>query len=1562
MQNKILLGCFKAVISLGPILGTAINPSIVNAQLRPDLSLGREKSIVRSNFQSQRGLTNLIDGGAIRGSNLFHSFAEFNVNRGEQVHFADPAGISNIITRVTGLSQSNIDGTLGVLGSSNLFLINPNGIVFGPRAKLDIKGSFVASTADRLEFKNGYIFNVTRPGEVPLLTIDAPLGLSHWLPESGTITNSANLSVGTDLSLVAKNLDLQGELKAGRNLNLVATEKLIAKDSSNQSFVASAGENLLLQGNRSLEISVLNHPDSKVESGKNLVLRSNQSVVGDARFTAGGNIQIEQLDGSLGDLHSIQDPVFEVAGNFSLNSYTGASLQILAGGSVSISGDIVIDAAGGPFNDSTVTLSDGSSIEVKGTTQPTLDVRAGTTGFFSNPTSGVEPSRADISIGSITNSGGLVFLTNQFQPNTALAGGDIQVGPINTTNEGGGGSVVIDARGALRVSSIDVSGSLGGVSGNGGNINLIAQNNLDIAASSTLYSYGFKGGNITLTSAKSIEQDSGSAIESSTWGPNQGGDVTLTAPSIALNGNVFNSVLYYDGSSGDIRIKAQSLDTNNAQIQTQAWLANANSGQILVEADSIALNATDLSSLLIATSGGKSGDIDVQSNSLSLTNGAQIGSRSLGFLYGPSSGDTGNIKVSAKTISLSGYAPLSSIGEDSPTAIWTVLRDGATGTAGNVDIQAESLVLMDGAQLGSIAYPGSTGNTGKISVQSNLIALSGYAPGDLTSGLFVPTAIRSTIQPGAKGNSGSLNVNTGTLSIQQGAAVGTSSFGIGDAGTVSVNASDSITIDGAVYTDFDNETHPSNLTSELGKGAVGNGGKVTLSTATLKVMNGGTIATATDGAGDAGDINITASELAAFDGVVSFANVGLKDRTSRAAVLAAENATGRAGNLTITTPTLSLTNGAQLNAETRSAGDAGTITLDVAKSVFLSGTNSGFIARTTPTSTGKGGDIIVKTPNSIQVRDGAKITAETQGTGKGGSIQLLADSLALGNGGQVTVETQGQGDAGQIDLQIVKSLVLDGPNSAVFARTASGSAGDSGSILINSSDSVQVLNGAQISAETQGSGKGGSIQLRGDSLRLDNAGQLSVATQGSGNSGTIDLQLGGSLILSGNNSGLLAQTAPNSTGSGGKITIQTPGGVRILNGAQIAANTEGSGAGGNVDINARSINLDANGQITAETKGQGTGGNISLNANRIEVGNGGQITGQTQGSGNAGSIKLTTNEALNLQGFGSGILANTGPNSTGNGGDISVFSLNALNIENGARLAVDSQGEGAGGDITVRTRSIDLNNAGVITAETASTKGGNVSIFSSDPLNMTNNSRISTTAGTAKAGGDGGNIVIKAPFLISGSNDNSDITANAYSGRGGRVEITTNGILGMTVRSRSDLESALGTSDPNRLDPALLPTSDITAISQTNPNLNGVVDIRSFDSDPFQNVYILPSTTVDASKLVARGCSTGSNLAKSKSLGTLVVTGRGGLPPSPTDQLDANGLLLGWESSRPESLQSVRPPQGAPEPLAQTTAQQIVEAQAFAIGPSGQVTLVARTNDAEPTALSEPPQLCSANE
>jgi filamentous hemagglutinin family protein len=126
------------------------------AQIIPDSTLPISSTI------RQQDNTQFIEGGTRTGSNLFHSFSEFSVPSNSTALFNNSLEIQNILARVTGNARSNIDGLIKASGKANLFLMNPNGIIFGQNARLEIGGSFVAIGADRMIVGDGSEFSSSK--------------------------------------------------------------------------------------------------------------------------------------------------------------------------------------------------------------------------------------------------------------------------------------------------------------------------------------------------------------------------------------------------------------------------------------------------------------------------------------------------------------------------------------------------------------------------------------------------------------------------------------------------------------------------------------------------------------------------------------------------------------------------------------------------------------------------------------------------------------------------------------------------------------------------------------------------------------------------------------------------------------------------------------------------------------------------------------------------------------------------------------------------------------------------------------------------------------------------------------------------------------------------------------------------------------------------------------------------------------------------------------------------------------------------------------------------------
>ena len=955
------------------------------AQLIPDDTLGGENSLV-----TPQDVRDLIEGGAIRGDNLFHSFREFNINDGQRVDFANPTEIVNIFTRVTGVNPSDIFGTLGVDGTANLILINPNGISFGANAILDVRGSFFATTADSLVFDNGWEFSATNPEAPPLLTINIPMGLQYGSNPGNINVNQSILEVeqGQSLSLMGGNIQVEGGEVNGQG--------------------RVGGQ--------------LNAPGGIIELGS---------------ITAAGFVGINS-DGSF------SFPEGVTRGNVSLNNQAIASIVSSGGDGINV-------------NARNLMITGGSSL------------RAG--------------------------------IIKEGLPDPDSQAGDIN---INTTE-----SVIL------------------------GNQEDPSENNRSFIQSFVFQDTVGNAGNININTGELVLYVANIQSQVDRNSQGNGGNININANTIDLNGGSIQTQLRDNsqGKAGNININTNYISLreiiNVQRSKIQALVednAIGDGGNIVINTDYLLLDKARIDASINDNSQGNAGNIliDAGANgSIKIT--AEVIDSTIDTSLGvESQGSTGNIEIITGSLYLNGQGINTS--EAIPlTGITSRLEQGAvtTDANGNITIVADTINLNGQASIESSLLEGAKGDAGSIEVTTNTLTLNG-ANASIRSTINQPLITETQVVNPSTGTAGNLQIKAQTITMRDGAHFRLSAL----------------------------------------PDSNGTPGNVTISTNSLELTDGSYISTDGDGTGDAGKIEINATDYVLLSGVISNREIFRENSNGQIEALLPPS---------------------RLESRSLDAND------------------------------GAGGEIIINTP-SLQVLDGALIITNTGSNIDAGSISVSGNTLELRNGGQILSATSGQGNAGNIEFDLSENIIIEGidgnrgiiiqelinntqaridsgefpldtnpellaneaftqfftisENSGVFASTTEDSIGKGGSITFNS-EAILVADSGQVNVSSLGMGEGGEISIFADTMNLDN-GQITAETTNR-DGGNINIAIANLLSLS--NESLISATARNQA-DGGNIIIDTGFLVALppegLNGSDIQANAD-RGNGGTVNITANGI-------------------------------------------------------------------------------------------------------------------------------------------------------------------------------------------------------------------------------------------------------------------------------------------------------------------------------------------------------------------------------------------------------
>ncbi|MGC9504523.1 ShlB/FhaC/HecB family hemolysin secretion/activation protein [Baaleninema sp.] len=639
---------------------------------------------------------------------------------------------------------------------------------------------------------------------------------------------------------------------------------------------------------------------------------------------------------------------------------------------------------------------------------------------------------------------------------------------------------------------------------------------------------------------------------------------------------------------------------------------------------------------------------------------------------------------------------------------------------------------------------------------------------------------------------------------------------------------------------------------------------------------------------------------------------------------------GNAGNLNIDAGELTVRNGAQISTGTLGSGQGGDLNI-TADSILVEIGSRPLIRPSTIVSqveavapderfqpTGRSGDLTIAT-RELLVRDGGFVGTATSSFGDAGNLSVSADSIEVSGFVAVAVEVEPNNVVlNPSRLSTLAAPDMENPLPPQFL-------GKPGNLTLNAGE-VRVSDRAEIIAVNGSANLGGNIDIAIDRLTLERGGQISANTVASGNGGNLTVTATESIDLIGTStegdipSGLFVQSQgilnPFNAGDGGNLQVSTQR-LTVIDGAAISADTFAVGNGGNVTVNASE---------SVRVSGRS---NIPVSASDVSIFN--PIIDEDGLLPSRITARAVETEFIRTDvsqdGSPTEVQVSVAP---GNAGSVNI-NTPFLTIERLAEISVNADiGSPLAGNVTLTAEDVRIENGGRLTGEAASGQGGNLNILEADDVRFLENADVSTTSGQLDRPGTGGNITIRTDTLVG--LENSNISANAFNGAGGFVQITADDIvLGLENLSRAELEEQFG-EDLTDFDPAQDSRNLITALSLTDPELSGTVEIVAPDVDPTQGVVELEDRFAEA-PLDRNPCQIGGGDSE------FVQTGRGGVPPTPNDALSGSQP---WEDIRSIPLDDTddETDDTTDESNPQPPIDRIVEAQGWIINENGNLQLL----------------------
>jgi len=696
-----------------------------------------------------------IHGGKVKGSNLFHSFDQFNLYKGETAIFnISDSGpdIKNIISRVTGNESSWINGTIkSDIQNINMYLLNPLGVFFGSNAAINISGAFHVSTSDFLRMQNNDDF-FSKPIKGESLTSSPPIAFGFESNDIHSISlENVKLSCGT-ISLIAGKIEMDSsELKSDEGrINIVSiTSKGIINLSENdiEMFISESDGNISLY-NSTIDIS-------GKESG-NLFIRGGQFYMENSRINAktnGNSSNVEIItseyvkllkrsdivtraiftDKKAGDITIRSEDVFLYEGSSiqseSINGYGGGNIKIKANESFILKDhfSLILASAVGPQGNQ----ADGGNIIIEaknislidgGGINSTIDTigQGGNVELY---------ALESIQFHGIDNKGfaSTIYTSTKSQKNNLGNAGNIIINANNVLFKDGGG-VIASTKGTGNGGIIDITAkkiSIDGTNPHGENIDGIATS-INSRTESSDESAG-NGGDIKIDT-EILSITGGARITTSSFGSGDSGNININSNDMVyVSGNDLNAE-YQEPLQSQIdyqkNIPSYSKKESISGIYSQSESRFENpgdAGEISITAESIQLDNTGL--LTTSTFGrGNAGNINLIISKLNMNNESSVASESKAENSG---GYAGSINIdSDNEITLLNHSTITTEAVNTEIPELTdqeILNKDKNN--GKINIQAKNQICLINSQISSSVL-GGLGNGGNIDIDPKLVILN----------------------------------------------------------------------------------------------------------------------------------------------------------------------------------------------------------------------------------------------------------------------------------------------------------------------------------------------------------------------------------------------------------------------------------------------------------------------------------------------------------------------------------------------------------------------------------------------------------------------------------------------------------------------------------------------------------------------------------------------------------------------------------------------------------------------------------------------------------------------